>query len=127
MYLWYFFIEGSPADAANLQIGHRILRINGQDVSRATSDTVARIIRFCSAELNMEVHKCQAEVCMFEEMGKKTGDAESDSSDSTSWPPLLPPRNATSSAMLSHACTSRNNSRSALLSDADYSEDDTLS
>ena len=35
----------SPADAAGMRVGDAVLSINGQDVSRATADTVARIVR----------------------------------------------------------------------------------
>ncbi|KAK2159076.1 hypothetical protein LSH36_159g06045 [Paralvinella palmiformis] len=36
----------SPADSAGMRVGDAVLSINGQDVSRATADTVARIVRF---------------------------------------------------------------------------------
>ena len=38
--------SGSRADVAGLQLGDYIVRINGQNVSRSTANSVARIVRY---------------------------------------------------------------------------------
>ncbi|ELU05125.1 hypothetical protein CAPTEDRAFT_228128 [Capitella teleta] len=115
--------QGSPADVGGLSVGQRILRINGQDVSRATSDTVARIIRFCSDELCLEVHKCKSPTCLLPETSlNSTEEAVSSSSMLSSWQkslstPKLSPANARTWAQ--HA--------SAVLPDGEYSKDNSFS
>ena len=40
------FLTGSPSDEAGLMNDDCIVRINGQNVSRSTAESVARIVRY---------------------------------------------------------------------------------